>query len=88
MSTTDTLKLNYPADVQEYVSQQLASGRFDSESTLATAAIQVIREIEAAEQKFREDLRRSIEQADRGEIEPLDTEQTLAEARRRLGDAE
>ena len=88
MSTTDTLKLNYPADVQEYVSQQLASGRFDSESALATAAIQVIREIEAAEQKFREDLRRSIEQADRGEIEPLDTEQTLAEARRRLGDAE
>ena len=88
MSTTDTLKLNYPADVQEYVSQQLASGRFDSESTLATAAIQVIREIEAAEQKFRADLRRSIEQADRGEIEPLDTEQTLAEARRRLGDAE
>jgi len=83
-TTTLPLKLNYPPEVEAFIAEQLAAGKFESESELATAAIRVVQELAARERKFREDLKRSLEQAERGEVEPLDTEATLLEARRRF----
>jgi putative addiction module CopG family antidote len=78
-TTTLPLKLNYPPEVEAFIAEQLASGKFESESELATAAIRVVQELATRERKFREDLKRSIEQADRGEVEPWDLEQILRE---------
>jgi Arc/MetJ-type ribon-helix-helix transcriptional regulator len=78
-TTTLPLKLDYPPEVEAYITEQLAAGRFESESELATAAIQVVQELAARERKFREDLKRSIEQADRGEVAPLNMQEVIAE---------
>lgn len=83
-ATTAELKLSYPPDVEEYIAQQIAEGRFRSESELAAAAIEVVRQLESCDRDFRAQLKRSIEQADRGEVAALDTEATLREARRRF----
>jgi putative addiction module CopG family antidote len=78
-TTTLPLKLNYPPEVEAFIAEQLAAGKFENESELATAAIRVVQELAARERKFREDLKRSIEQADRGEVEPWDIEQIIGE---------
>jgi Arc/MetJ-type ribon-helix-helix transcriptional regulator len=78
-TTTLPLKLKYPPEVEAFVAEQLAAGKFEGESELATAAIRVVQELAARERKFREDLKRSLEQADRGEVEPWDLEGILRE---------
>ncbi|REJ89617.1 MAG: hypothetical protein DWQ34_19025 [Planctomycetota bacterium] len=79
MSTTQTLKLNYPPEVEEYVAQQLAKGRFDSESALATAAIRALQDLDARHSELRERIRISLEQAARGEVAPLDIAELKAD---------
>lgn len=78
-TTTLPLKLNYPPEVEAFIAQQLAAGKFQNESELATAAIRVVQELATRERKFREDLKRSLEQAERGEVEPWDIEEILRE---------
>lgn len=78
-TTTLPLKLNYPPEVEAFVAEQLASGKFGSESELATAALRVVQELSARERMFREDLKRSLEQAERGEVEPWDLDEILKE---------
>ena len=85
-TTTLPLKLSYPPEIEAFIAEELAAGRFASESALATAAIGWVKEQLDHERKLRADLKRSIEQADRGEFAPLDTAATLREARRRLAD--
>ena len=87
MSTaTTTTKLNYPPEIEAYVREQVASGRFANESEFATAAFEVYRELEQRHRELRAEVQRSLEQAARGEVSPLDTEATLREARRRYLD--
>lgn len=73
-----------PTELQQYIDQKVRSGEFASPDAFAVEAIQLYREMEARHQQLRADLQRSIDQADRGETEPLDTEATKAEARRRF----
>lgn len=79
VTTTLPLKLNDPPEAEGFVAKQRPAGRFVSESDLATAALRVVRELSA-----REDLKRSIDQADRGEVASLDTAATLRETRCRF----
>ena len=83
MSTaTTTTKLNYPPEIEAYVREQVASGRFADESEFATAAFEVYRELEQRHRELKAEVQRSLEQAARGEVSPVDTEATLREARR------
>jgi Arc/MetJ-type ribon-helix-helix transcriptional regulator len=80
MATTTLLfKLDYPPEIEAFVAEQLAAGCFDSESELATAAIRYVKELIERDRKLRADLKRSIEQADRGEVAPLNMQDVIAE---------
>ena len=59
-------------DLEDYVQQKIASGQFASQDEFVNEAIRVFREIEAQHQQLRTDVQRSIEEADRGEVEPMD----------------
>ena len=74
----------FPADIELFVQQELASQEYPSREDLVLDALRVLRELKTRHQQLREDVRRSIAQADRGETTPLDAEATKAEARRRL----
>ena len=66
--------LQVASDLEDYVRQKIESGEFASREELANEAIRAYREMETQYQQLRADVQRSIEQADRGEIEPFDIE--------------
>jgi putative addiction module CopG family antidote len=76
----------YPPDLEQFVQQELANGRYQSEDELLIDALSVFREMKQRHAALCRDVQRSIEQADRGESSPLDTEATIAEGRRRLSE--
>ena len=78
----------YPPDLQQFMDQELASGEYQDESEVLIRALRVYREFKTRHESLRQDVIRSIEQAERGEVAPMDTEATKAEARRRLAASE
>lgn len=64
--------LNYPPDLDAYVQQKIASGQFQSREEFAAEAIRMYREFEARRLRMKADIAASLEQADRGQCEPLD----------------
>ena len=75
---------SYPPELEQFVKQELANGTNENEEELVIDALTAFREMKQRHDELRRDVQRSIEQADRGEVAPLDTEATIAEARRRF----
>ncbi len=73
-----------PFDLDQYIGQQVASGRFGSREEFIFEAVQVYRELESRHSELRAEIQRRIEEADRGLLEPLDMEDIKSEGRRRL----
>jgi Arc/MetJ-type ribon-helix-helix transcriptional regulator len=78
-----TLTVQLSTDMAGFVQAEVARGAVASETALVTQALELYRELKAKHDDLRSSVKRSIEQAERGEVEPLDTEATKAEARRR-----
>jgi len=76
----------YPPELKQFVDQELASGQYEDESALIAEALRVFQELKTRHQELRSDVERSIAQADRGEVTPMDSEATKGEARRRFAD--
>lgn len=72
---------HFPADIQDFVQAQLATGDYASEDDLVLHALRAFRELKTRHDALIDDLRK----ADQGPRHPLDTEATKAEARRRMG---
>ena len=76
----------YPPELEQFVQQELANGRYQSEDELVIDALTAFREMKQRHDDLRRDVQRSIEQADRGEVEPWDIDTILAEAHRRYAE--
>ncbi len=74
----------FPPDIEQFVRQELAGEEYGSRDDLIVDALRVLREVKGRHEKLRDEVRHSIAQADRGEVSPLDTDRTKAEARRRF----
>ena len=78
------------ADLEEYVNAKVQSGQFNSFGEVVRAGIQLLQEQDMLRQikleQLRKDLMVAVEQADRGEVAPLDVEAILVEGRKRLAE--
>ena len=74
----------YPPDLEQFVEEELASGKYKNEAELVIDALKVLRELKSRHQQLRTEIHNAILQAERGEVILLDTEATKAEGRRRL----
>lgn len=74
-----------PPELERLVAQKVAGGGYESASDVICDALQLLHD---RDQRRLEDLRREIaiglDQADRGEIAPMDMDAIRSEARRRL----
>ena len=78
------MSMSLPQDLQQFVQQEIASGKYRSEEDLLCAGLRLLRERERRLQALREDIKPALEQLDRGEGEPLDAESIKARSRKRL----
>lgn len=75
-----------PPELQDFVRQELASGKYESEADVVCEGLRLLRERERRLEALREELRPALEQLDRGEREPMDAEAIKAEGRRQLAE--
>lgn len=82
------MKVSLPPELEKFVIEQVQSGLYETPCEVVRAALWEYREREAIRQAQVEALQREIaigiEQADRGEVAPLDVGAIKAEGRRRL----
>src|SRR6266702_2105832 len=93
------MKIHLPSDLEQFVTQKIESGKYDSASDVICAALWLLKDWDALRQCRLEELRREIqiglEQLDRGEYTVYDdkslkglAEEIKAEGRRRLAQRE
>lgn len=79
------MNVSLPPELERLVAKKVASGGYQSASDVICDALQLLQD---RDQRRLEDLRREIaiglDQADRGEIAPMDMDAIRSEARRRL----
>ena len=61
-----------PPDLGQFVEQQVAAGNYHSEEELVVSAVRVLRDVQAQQRQFAEDVRLGMEQLDRGEFSEYD----------------
>ena len=57
-----------PPDLGQFVQEQVAAGRYQTEQELVVDAVRVLRELQVRQQQFHEDVRLGMEQLERGEF--------------------
>ena len=67
------------ADIEDYVREKIATGEFSSREELVIEAIRVYRELEAGHAQLKSEVQKRIEQADRGEVGPLNIDEIKRE---------
>jgi putative addiction module CopG family antidote len=63
---------SFPPDVGQFVDQQLAAGRYQSEAELVVDAVRVLRDLEAHQRQFCREVQEGIDQLERGEVHQYD----------------
>ena len=59
-------------DIERYVQQKVASGRFASSEEFASEAIRLYRDLEGRHELLKADIQAARQQSDSGQSEPLD----------------
>ena len=69
----------YPPDLAQYIQTKVASGAFRSQDEFAIEAARLYRDLEDRHARLKSDVQAAIDEADRGECEPMDIEAIKAE---------
>ena len=77
------MTVELPADVEAFVRAEVERGTAPNEADFLAKAVELYRELKGKHESLRARVQESVAQAERGEIAPLDTNATKAEARRR-----
>jgi len=79
------MNVSLTPELEQYVSKKVESGLYQTASEVIREALRLLKEREELHQKKLEELRREIQigidQADRGELSPLDARGTLKRMR-------
>ena len=63
---------SFPPELGQFVHEQIAAGKYHSEQELVVDAVRFLRDVEARQEQFREDVRLGVEQIGRGEFVEYD----------------
>lgn len=77
------MSITIEPDLEEFVQQELARGEYRDASDLVSEALRLLQQ-KRRHDALREEIRIGLEQAERGEVAPLDMEEIRAEVRRRM----
>lgn len=80
-----TIQVELPAEIDAFVRAQIAAGDAADEAALVLKALKLYRELKTNHDQIRTLVQQSLDEADRGHVQPLDTEATKGQARIQLG---
>ena len=63
---------SFPPELERFVEEQIAAGNYQSEQDLVVSAVRVLRDVQARQRQFQEDVRIGMEQLERGEFTDYD----------------
>jgi putative addiction module CopG family antidote len=63
---------SFPPELEQFVAQQVAAGNYPSEQELVVSAVRVLRDVQARQRQFEDDIRVGMEQLERGEFNEYD----------------
>jgi antitoxin ParD1/3/4 len=79
------MNVSLTPELEQYINQKIESGLYQTASEVVRAGLRLLREKDELHRQAVEELRRelqvSIDEADRGELSPLDAEGTLKRLR-------
>ena len=81
MATRTTMNVSLTPELNEFVSSQVSSGRYQSASEVVREGLRLLQDHETALEAVRQKIALGLEQAKRGEL--LDGEEVMAELERR-----
>ena len=67
-----------PPDVQQFVSEQLASGRYRSADEVVVDGLRALQDLKRLQEEFRHEVQLGVEQLDRGEGRSIERDQLRA----------
>jgi len=80
-----------PSELEELVNAKIQSGQYHSAGEVIREGLRLLEEKDALRQikleQLRKDIAVGLEQADRGELAPLDVEDIIARGKKRLAEA-
>ena len=79
-----SVSITIPADLQPFVEAEMSTGRFENEGQLVAKSLELYREMKQRQDQLRTQVRQSLEEAARGEVEEFDVEAIVARGRERL----
>jgi len=79
-----SIQVDLPAEIEAFVRDQIAVGAAVDEGAVVLTALELYRRMKSNHESLKTLVQESLEEAERGELQALDTEATKAEARRRL----
>jgi len=62
----------FPPELERFVEEQVAAGHYRSEQDLVVSAVRVLRDVQARQRKFLEDVQLGMDQLKRGEFTEYD----------------
>jgi antitoxin ParD1/3/4 len=75
-----------PPDLEQFMKQELAAGKYASREELVAEAVRLLRECKRRVKELREEILPALERLDHGEGEPLDAEDIKARGMKRLAE--
>lgn len=82
------MNVSLPADLEELINETMSNGGYESPRKVIEEALSLLHERDRAKQfrleQLRRDIKIGVEQADRGEVAPLNAEDIKSEGRRTL----
>jgi len=81
------MNVSLTPELETYIQDKVASGRYSSASEVMREALRLLQDHDQLQaiklEALRKEITIGIEQADRGDVSPLDIEETIAKARAR-----
>jgi Arc/MetJ-type ribon-helix-helix transcriptional regulator len=78
------MPVTYPREIQEFVSEQISSGHFQSEEAVTLEALRLLRDFTHRHRSLQSDLRQSLDELERGQDRPLNMDDVIARGEARL----
>ena len=79
------MDISLPPDLEQYVSLEVKSGKYQSPSEVVRDGLLLLKDREQRLAQLRKEIAIELEQAEKGDLEPLGMPEILAEARHRFG---